>query len=121
MNSAQSKNPFTVVNCAALPTELLESELFGHERGTFSSAVAQKRGKFEVAEGGTVLLDEVGELPLLLQPKLLRVLQERTFERVGGNVTIRGGSVKATKQNGTSESRVVGAVSPDTSVLAGSE
>ena len=82
-NSARSRKPFIIVNCAALPPDLLESELFGHERGSFTSAVSQKIGKFEAADGGTVFLDEIGELPLALQPKLLRVLQEHTFERVG--------------------------------------
>ena len=77
------------VNCAALPAPLIESELFGHEKGAFTGATAQRRGRFELADGGTILLDEVGELPLDLQAKLLRVLEEGEFERVGGSRTVR--------------------------------
>jgi transcriptional regulator with GAF, ATPase, and Fis domain len=77
------------VNCAAIPENLLESELFGHERGAFTGASAARQGKFEMASGGTIMLDEIGEMPLAMQAKLLRVLQERTFERVGGNKEMR--------------------------------
>ncbi|MRR55866.1 MAG: sigma-54-dependent Fis family transcriptional regulator [Deltaproteobacteria bacterium] len=80
---------FIPVNCASIPDSLLESELFGHEKGAFTGAVQARRGKFELAQGGTLFLDEIGEMPLALQAKLLRVLQERTFERVGGSREIR--------------------------------
>jgi two-component system, NtrC family, response regulator HydG len=83
-NSPRSCKPFVAINCAAIPENLLESELFGHERGAFTGAVAQKKGRLEVAHGGVVFLDEIGELALVLQVKLLRALQEREFERVGG-------------------------------------
>ena len=88
-NSSRKQRPLIVINCAALPHDLLESELFGHEKGAFTGALNQKAGKFESAAGGTVFLDEIGELPLSLQPKLLRVLQEHTFERLGGTASIR--------------------------------
>ena len=86
--SARSKQPFIKVNCAAIPATLLESELFGHEKGAFTGAFAQKPGRFELAHRGTLFLDEIGEIPVELQPKLLRALQEHEFERLGGSRTI---------------------------------
>jgi len=87
--SPRAKGPLEKLNCAALPSELIESELFGHEAGAFTGATKQRRGKFERASGGTLFLDEVGDMPLPMQAKLLRVLQEREIERVGGNETIK--------------------------------
>jgi Nif-specific regulatory protein len=87
-HSPRANGPFVKVNCAALPESLIESELFGHERGAFTGAVTRKRGRFELAHGGTIFLDEIGELTLATQVKLLRVLQERAFERVGGHETV---------------------------------
>ncbi|MFO7560040.1 MAG: sigma 54-interacting transcriptional regulator [Desulfobacterales bacterium] len=88
-NSLRSKQPFVKVNCAALPSNLIESELFGHEKGAFTGAINQKKGKFELANKGTIFLDEIGSIDLEVQVKLLRVLQEREFERVGGYRTIK--------------------------------
>jgi sigma-54 specific flagellar transcriptional regulator A len=87
--SGRGKHPFVPVNCGAIPAELLESELFGHEKGAFTGALSTRLGRFEFAEGGTLFLDEIGDMSLQMQVKLLRVLQERSFERVGSNRTIR--------------------------------
>jgi two-component system NtrC family response regulator len=87
--SSRKDEPFIAINCTALNPGVLESELFGHEKGSFTGAIAQKRGKFELAHKGTIFLDEIGEFPLELQPKLLRVIQEHSFERVGGIKTIK--------------------------------
>src|SRR5262249_33290162 len=89
INSPRAGKPFIKVNCAALPESLIETELFGHQRGAFTGATTNKLGRFELAEGGTLFLDEIGELSANVQIKLIRVLQEREFERVGGSETIK--------------------------------
>jgi formate hydrogenlyase transcriptional activator len=100
LNPRRTK-PFVKLNCAAIPTGLLESELFGHEKGAFTGAIAQRIGRFEVADSGTIFLDEIGEIPLELQTKLLRVLQEREFERLGSSKTLRTDArlIAATNRN----------------------
>jgi formate hydrogenlyase transcriptional activator len=99
--SSRSAGPLVKLNCAAIPTGLLESELFGHERGAFTGALSQRIGRFELADKGTLFLDEVGDIPLEVQPKLLRVLQEQEFERLGSNRTLRSNAriVAATNRN----------------------
>jgi Nif-specific regulatory protein len=87
--SARSLRAFVKVNCAALPESIIESELFGHEKGAFTGAIAMRKGRFELADGGTLFLDEIGDLSPATQVKLLRILQEREFERVGGQQTLR--------------------------------
>src|ERR1700679_4164705 len=87
--SPRRQHRFVALNCAAIPSALLESELFGHERGAFTGAVNQTVGRFQMADRGTLFLDEIGDLPLELQPKLLRALQEQQFERLGGNHTVQ--------------------------------
>lgn len=100
-HSARKNGPFVPINCGAIPADLLESELFGHEKGAFTGAITARKGRFELAEGGTIFLDEIGDMPMPMQVKLLRVLQERSFERVGGNSTIKVNVriVAATHQN----------------------
>ncbi|MDT8403934.1 sigma-54 dependent transcriptional regulator [Sulfuriflexus sp.] len=88
-NSSRREHPFVPINCGAIPADLLESELFGHEKGAFTGAITARQGRFEMAEGGTLFLDEIGDMSLNMQVKLLRVLQERTFERVGSNKSIK--------------------------------
>jgi sigma-54 specific flagellar transcriptional regulator A len=100
-HSARRSGPFVPVNCGAIPPDLLESELFGHEKGAFTGAITSRKGRFELAEGGTLFLDEIGDMPMPMQVKLLRVLQERVFERVGGSSVIKANVriVAATHRN----------------------
>lgn len=100
-HSERNSGPFIPVNCAAIPFELFESELFGHEKGAFTGAHQTRKGKFELAAGGTLFLDEIGDMPLTMQVKLLRVLQEKTYERVGGNQSLIADVrvISATHQN----------------------
>ncbi|MDH5409720.1 MAG: sigma-54 factor interaction domain-containing protein, partial [Gammaproteobacteria bacterium] len=87
--SSRKDKPFVPVNCGAIPGDLLESELFGHEKGAFTGAISSRQGRFELADGGTLFLDEIGDMPLAMQVKLLRVIQERVFERVGSNKSVK--------------------------------
>lgn len=87
--SSRKNKPFVPVNCGAIPTDLLESELFGHEKGAFTGAITSRMGRFELAQGGTIFLDEIGDMPLSMQVKILRVIQEKVFERVGSNKSIK--------------------------------
>jgi sigma-54 specific flagellar transcriptional regulator A len=104
-HSDRSDKPFVPVNCGAIPPDLLESELFGHEKGAFTGAISARQGRFELANGGTLFLDEIGDMPLPMQVKLLRVIQERVFERVGSNKSIKADVriVAATHRNLESE------------------
>ena len=104
-HSDRKNEAFVPVNCGAIPPDLLESELFGHEKGAFTGAIAARKGRFELAEGGTLFLDEIGDMPLAMQVKLLRVIQERVFERVGGNKSIKSNVriIAATHRNLESE------------------
>lgn len=104
-HSSRSDNPFVPVNCGAIPPDLLESELFGHEKGAFTGAISARQGRFELANGGTLFLDEIGDMPLPMQVKLLRVIQERVFERVGSNKSIKADVriIAATHRNLESE------------------
>ncbi len=107
--SSRCGRPFVRLNCAAIPLDLLESELFGHEKGAFTGAIAQKIGRFELADKGTLFLDEVGDIPPALQPKLLRVLQEQEFERLGSTrthqVDVQAGGRNKSKSAGDVEPR----------------
>ncbi|MBT0664265.1 sigma-54 dependent transcriptional regulator [Geobacter pelophilus] len=106
--SPRSKAPFVPLNCAAIPENLLESELFGHEKGAFTGAIQARQGKFELARGGTIFLDEIGEMPVALQAKLLRVIQERVFERVGGSKEIKADVRVIAATNRNLQDEVVG-------------
>ena len=104
-HSGRKDKPFVPVNCGAIPPDLLESELFGHEKGAFTGAISTRQGRFELADGDTLFLDEIGDMPLAMQVKLLRVIQERVFERVGSNKSIKANVriIAATHRNLESE------------------
>ena len=119
-NGGRGNKPFVAINCAAIPETLLESDLFGHERGSFTGATAQKKGRLEVADGGVVFLDEIGELAPALQVKLLRVLQEREFERVGGHAHNQSGhSADRGHQSGSERGGTAGSIPPGFVLPAG--